>query len=103
MIDYNDFVIYKIYPKDDPTSLYIGSTVNFKRRKSQHIKNTTNRVSKKYRYPLYQYIRALGGIDKFEFEILEKFPCKTKIEGLTREKECMEIYGGKLNSIKPIK
>ena len=100
---YDKFVIYKIYPIDNPESLYIGSTTNFSRRKSQHKKNTYNRVSKKYNYPLYQFIRALGGWDKFKIDVLEKFPCKTKQEGLTKEKELIEKYGANINVNNPIK
>lgn len=94
---YKDFVIYKIYQKDDPEIFYIGSTLNFKRRKSQHIKNITNRRSRKYKYPVYKYIRELGGIDNFDFEIVEKYPCNSKGEGLLREKEW--IKNAKLNVI----
>lgn len=100
---YDNFCIYKIYQPDNIELIYIGSTVNFNRRKSQHIKNTTNKVSKKYNCPLYKYIRGCGGFDKFKMEIVEKYPCKTKIEGLQREQELIDLYGAKLNSIKSIK
>jgi predicted GIY-YIG superfamily endonuclease len=99
---YNKFVIYKIYQNDDPNMLYIGSTINFNRRKSQHKKNTLNRCSKHYKQPLYQYIRGLGGFDKFTMEKVEDYPCKTKQEGLKREKELIDLYKAKLNIIKPI-
>ena len=103
MSKYDKFVIYKIYQNDYPDMIYIGSTTNFSQRKSSHKKNINNKTSKKYRYPLYQYIRASGGWDNFTIEIVEKFPCESKGQGLTREKECIEIYNAKLNSIKPIK
>jgi len=103
MSKYDKFVIYKIYLKENPEECYIGSTINFSRRKSQHKKNINNRVSKKYHYPLYQYIRALGGFDKFDIDIVENFPCQTKQEGLNREKVLIDIHKAKLNSIKPIK
>ena len=100
---FNNFVIYKIYPLNDDKNVYIGSTVNFSARKSSHKKNTYNKSSKKYSYPLYQFIRALGGWDKFNIEIVEKYPCKSKEEGLKREKELIELYGGNINVNKPIK
>ena len=103
MEKYDNFVIYKISQIDDPEICYIGSTTCFSRRKSQHKKNTNNRVSKKYKYPLYQYIRSLGGIQNFKFEIIEKYPCKTKQEGLQREKELINLHKSKLNINKPIK
>jgi len=102
MNKYDNFVIYKIYPKDDETNFYIGSTTNFSQRRSQHKKNVNNKSSKKYSYPLYQFIRALGGWDKFEMIIIEKYPCKTKQEGLKREKELIDIKGSNINVNKPI-
>ncbi|NBV41736.1 hypothetical protein EBR96_03080, partial [bacterium] len=83
--------------------IYIGSTTNFSARKSSHKKNTNNKVSKKYNYPLYQYIRGCGGFKEFNIEIVEKYPCNSKIDGLRREKELIELYNAKLNSIAPIK
>jgi hypothetical protein len=103
MNKYNNFVIYKIYQPEIPDIIYIGSTTNFSQRKSNHKKNCHNKVSKKYKTPLYQYIRGCGGVEKFQFEIIEKYPCKTKEEGLQKEKELIEFYKAKLNSIKPIK
>ena len=99
---YKNFVIYKIYPINDETNIYIGSTTNFSRRKSQHKKNTTNKRIKRYYTPLYQFIRALGGFDNFKMEILEKYPCNNKQEGLTKERELIELYGANINVNKPI-
>lgn len=103
MSKYDNFCIYKIYQNSNPNFIYIGSTTNFSSRKSSHKKNTTNKVSKKYNYPLYQFIRGCGGFEKFNIEIVEKFPCKSKEEGLRREKELIDLYNSKLNSIAPIK
>jgi len=102
MNKYDNFCIYKIYQKEIPDMLYIGSTTNFSQRKSSHKKNCNNKVSKKYKYALYKYIRVCGGWDKFTIEIVEKYPCKTKVEGLLREKELIDIHNAKLNTIKPI-
>jgi hypothetical protein len=102
MSDYRKFSIYKIYLIKDPSICYIGSTINFTRRKSQHKKNCTNRCSKKYKYPLYQFIRSMNGWDNFKIEILEKYPCNTKQEGLQREKELIEFHQAKINVNKPI-
>ncbi len=100
MSKYDNFVIYKIYQSEIPDLIYIGSTINFSRRKSQHKKNTSNRVSKKYNYPLYQYMRGCGGYEKFNMEILEHYPCKSKQEGLQREQELIDFHKAKLNAIK---
>ena len=100
---YRNFVIYKIYPIDSQNDfLYIGSTTNFSSRKSKHKKNTYNRSSKAYRYPIYQFIRAIGGWDKMVCEILEKYPCGDKKTGLMREKELILFYHANLNINNPI-
>jgi len=96
---YDKFCIYKIYQHSNPDVVYIGSTTDFNSRKSNHKKNCSNKVSKKYKYPLYQYIRACGGWDTFIFEKVEDYPCKTRGEGLTREKELIKQYDAKLNVI----
>lgn len=103
MNKYDNFIIYKITEIANPEIMYIGSTLNYNRRKYQHIKNCSNRVSKKYKYPLYKYVRQCGGFDKFDFSIVEKYPCKTKGEGLQREKELIDLYNCKLNKNRPIK
>ena len=99
---YQKFVIYKICQRNDNDMIYIGSSLNYKRRKAQHKKNVTNRSKKSYHYPLYQYIRNSGGWDNFDMTIYCEYPCKNKIEGLTKEKEIIELLKSPLNSIKPI-
>jgi predicted GIY-YIG superfamily endonuclease len=96
------YYIYKIYPKDDITMLYIGSTNNFSRRKSQHKKNITNKVSKKYKTPLYVFIRSLGGWDNFNCEIVIKKEFVSKEEMLETEKYYITELNAKLNINKPI-
>lgn len=98
-----EVIIYKIYQTELPDMIYIGSTNNFSKRKSNHKKSCYNKVSKKYKIPLYQYIRACGGWDKFTMEQIGKYPIKSKGEGLQKEKELIEFYNAKLNSIKPCK
>ena len=61
---------YKILKKDNPTILYIGSTINFSRRKSHHKKNVTNKRGKLYHTKLYKTIRDNGGWINFLMEII---------------------------------
>jgi hypothetical protein len=103
MNKYEKFVIYKIYQKSNPDIVYIGSSINFSKRKSSHKKYCSNKSSKKYKCVLYSYIRACGGWDKFDMEIIEKYPCKSLIDGLLKEKEMIEKYNAKLNTNTPIK
>jgi len=100
MNKYDKFVIYKIYQPEIPDMFYIGSTINFSGRKSSHKKYCHNKVSKKYKYPLYQYIRACGGFQNFTIEIIEKYPCISKGEGLSKEQEWINLLKPQLNSIK---
>lgn len=59
---------YKIFKNDDPTLFYIGSTLNFSRRKSHHKKNIKNKVGKLYWSLLYKTIREHGGWENFTME-----------------------------------
>ncbi len=102
-MSYNNFCIYKIHHKDYPDNFYIGSTTNFSQRKSAHKKNVNNKSSKKYHYPLYQYIRSLGGWGNFNCIIYEKYPCNTKHEGLKREQEIITELNATLNNMKASK
>jgi len=99
MPNYENFVIYKIYQSTTPEVYYIGSTSNFSSRKSHHKKNTNNRVGKLYNLPLYKYIRSVGGWETFNIEIIDRYPCKTKNEGLIKEQEYISLYKPQLNSI----
>ena len=63
-------LVYKITNKIN-NKCYIGSTYNFEKRKSQHIKASKNKAGNKaYNYPLYKAFRKYG-LENFTFEILE--------------------------------
>ena len=98
-MDYKNFVIYKIFNPENPDIIYIGSTKNFSKRKSSHKKNVKNKCSKSYKYPLYQYIRSLGGFEKFTIEIIEKYPCNSNQEGKLKEQEFIDLFKPMLNSM----
>jgi predicted GIY-YIG superfamily endonuclease len=100
---YNNFVIYKIYQKDNPEMFYIGSTKNFNSRKTHHKKACYNKRSKSYKYPLYKYIRALGGWEMFNMIVILEYPIKSRGEGLKKEQEIMDELKPKLNAIKSMK
>lgn len=94
------YYIYKITDKEDANEYYIGSTVNISTRKSHHKKSTTNRVSKKYWCLLYQYIRANGGWDNFDFEVLETGQYIDKKEIKQKEQEYIDRYNPSLNTVR---
>jgi membrane-bound lytic murein transglycosylase len=77
----------------DMENIYIGSTKDLCDRKCQH-KSRCNHETK-YNNKLYQYIRDNGGIENFEFIILEE----CEVEKLKRlEQSYMDVYKPSLNS-----
>ena len=66
--------IYCIVHKLDKewSNIYIGSTINLHDRKTQHKTNCNNKTREPYNLKVYQYIRENGGMDNFEFIILEE-------------------------------
>jgi len=70
-------VIYKIY-SDDVDEIYIGSTLDFEKRKILHKRCCYNKRSIKYNYKLYKFIRTHGGFYKFKFSILEEVKLQNK-------------------------
>lgn len=97
MKSYDSICCYKIFLKSDPSMLYIGSTIHFSRRKSQHKKNTTNKKSKHYWQPLYQFIRAMGGWENFEIIQIGQFPCLNTEDRHGIERELILQHNAKIN------
>jgi len=61
-----NYVFYKfVCLNDDVDSCYVGSTGNFKKRKSSHKQNCQNESRKEYNIKLYQTIRENGGWDNW--------------------------------------
>jgi len=83
--DYSKGLIYTI--KTD-NGLYVGSTIDFKKRKGTHKSNIYNENSHEYNYKLYQNIRE-NGCD-LNMEIYKLFPCENDIE-LRQEEERIRI------------
>ena len=97
-IDYSRTVIYKIQHIEDDTLLYIGSTTDFTKRKSQHKISFLNPKSKEYNNKKYQVIRDNGGWDMFSMIEIEKYPCRDKREAEKREDELMRTMKANMNS-----
>ena len=63
--------IYKLYCKDENIKeFYIGSSTNFKSRKNKHKSDCNNENGRSYNIKVYKFIRANGGFQNFDFEIL---------------------------------
>ena len=86
--------IYKIVSKIDRNKIYIGSTWNFTRRKSEHKSDCYNKNSKKYNTTLYKYIRENGGWNEFELSIIECKNYDSIREREHTEQHYINLYGG---------
>ena len=94
-----EYIIYKISCLDeDITFIYIGSTINYTRRKSGHKSKCNNENNKEYNYKLYQTIRNNGGWINWIMAPIEKLIC-SKIEGKIREDYHMTEHKANLNMI----
>jgi len=100
---YDNFTIYKIVSKnEDDDNIYIGSTIDFERRKEQHRKNVDNKNGIQYYTLLYRYIRNNGGWDNFVMEkIIECSVCDRR-SGFILETEYIINYKATLNTVFPI-
>ena len=93
MPDYSKCVIYTIRTGE---GLYVGSTCNFNNRKYQHKYNINFEDSYKYKYKLYETIRANDGAWDMQPYIL--FPCNSKIEMAIEEERVRNDLKANLNS-----
>jgi hypothetical protein len=103
MPTYVNTIIYKIMCKDlNILECYIGHSTNIKSRKNEHKYNSNNENSKSYNIKLYTFIRANGGWDNFELIEIEKYPCNSKKEAITREHYWYFELKSTLNVISPV-
>jgi hypothetical protein len=99
-IDYSKTVIYKIVCNDLAiTDLYVGSTTNFTRRKSQH----RERCKKLFNIKIYQIIKDNGGWENWSMLQIEEFPCVSGNEARARERHWYEQLNANLNTICPFR
>jgi hypothetical protein len=97
-IDYFKTVIYKIVSLDlGIKDCYVGSTTDFRKRKSQHKVHC-----KTLNFKLYQFINSNGGWDNWDMIEIEKYPCIDSNEARTRERYWVEELKAELNTRRPI-
>ena len=100
---YDNFCIYKIVSKDEnDNNIYIGSTINFERRKEQHRKSVDNKNGIQFYTLLYRYIRNNGGWDNFVMEKIIECSVSDKRSGFILETEYIINYKATLNTVYPI-
>lgn len=103
-VDYSNTVIYKIVCKDVAiTDLYVGSTTDFTKRKSQHKRSCNNPTDNDYNQTKYQCIRSNGGWENWDMLEIEKSPCSDGNEARTRERYWYEQLNANLSCFKPIR
>jgi len=97
MCNYEKALIYK-WVCDDCDDIYIGSTINFTRRKQTHKKGCNNPEDKHHHYKVYQKMREYGGFGNWKMIQIETYPCKSKRELESREEYWRKELKATLNS-----
>jgi hypothetical protein len=91
--------VYRIFCKNENIiDCYIGSTFNYNVRRSAH-KAKARDINNKLL--LYEFIRNHGGMENFNFEILEEADFETKEDLLKRENHHFNLINPTLNQNKP--
>jgi len=86
------YIIYKINIADQ---CYVGSTKDFKQRKSAHKKRYNNNIF--IDILLYKFIHENGGWDCCEIKPIEEFECDGQIQAHIREEFWRRECNAKLN------
>jgi hypothetical protein len=99
-LDIDNYIMYKIYPKNKELSLcYIGHTTNFVERMKHHKFQAVNESGNKSHQKHYVSIRQNGGWDEWEMVEIEEFNGKTRLEARIREQELIEENHANLNTL----
>jgi hypothetical protein len=101
-IDYSNTIIYKITCKNQTIKdVYVGHTTNFVQRKHGHKQSCLNTKALNHNCKLYEVIRANGGWENWQMEIINFFNCADHYEARKREQEYFISLNATLNSIEP--
>ena len=103
-VDYSKTVIYKITCNDPSvTELYVGSTSDFIRRKTEHKSRCLNYNLISCKFKVYNVIRLHGGWFCWTMSEIESFPCHSKQEAHERERYHFIQLNACLNMKYPIR
>jgi predicted GIY-YIG superfamily endonuclease len=95
---YSNTVIYKIFCRDaDVKDIYIGYTTNFTVRKYTHSSCCRNENETRNNQKLYTFMRNNGGLNNWDFEIIETINCDCRQEALERERYWYKTLNASLN------
>tara|TARA_R110001592_G_scaffold12280_2_gene58897 strand:+ start:537 stop:1139 length:603 start_codon:yes stop_codon:yes gene_type:complete len=99
--DYSKGFIYKLCCLDvNVKEIYIGSSTNFKQRKSNHKTNCNNEKRKEYNRYVYKFIRDNGSWSNWCMIELHKYSCNDRRELESEENRVMNELQSQLNSRK---
>ena len=91
--------VYKLKCRDtNITEFYIGSSMNFIKRKSDHKCVSNNLNDTHYCSPLYMFINVNGCFDNWEFEIIKEYNLISKKELTIEEQKYKDLLKPELNS-----
>ena len=91
-VDYSKTIIYKLINYDSPDLVYVGSTTDFIKRKSQHKRDSEIKTIK-----LYETIRNNGGWESWAMIKICDYPCLSSIEARQEEDRHMIELKANLN------
>ena len=98
MVQYNKSTIYKLCCINaNITEIYIGSTTNLRRRKSEHKNTCNNENGKQYNYKVYKFIRENGGFENWDMIEVEKVNATDKKDLEKHERRVIEELKPVLN------
>jgi hypothetical protein len=83
------------------TDIYVGSTTDFTRRKSEHKSKCNNPNAQGHNCKVYQTIRENGGWTNWSMILVENFPCENVNESHARERYWFEQMNANLNKYVP--
>jgi hypothetical protein len=96
--DFSKGLIYSIVCKTDETLIYVGSTTEFTKRKSQHKTVCNNEKSENHNLQVYVMIRTNGGWGNFDMKPIKEFPCESKIQLVIEEERIRKEMQANLNT-----
>jgi len=90
------YTFYKIEAKIANDYIYVGSTKNYTRRKSQHKFCCNTESDKSYNLPVYVKIREHGGWNNWSMVPIEQIECNDNLQARIREQYHMDQLQSKL-------
>ena len=87
LINYQKCVMYKVQCKTpDTLPVYVLHTTDFKSVKCRHKRDYNSSKATQYS-GMYHRIKETGGLENYDIEIIESFPCTDQIEAKARENQ----------------